>query len=219
MPNISPFCTKLETYLRMADVPHKRAAMRPGQMPKGKVPYVHMDGVYVGDSQLIIESLEKQLGEKALDHGMTARETALARIARRALEEAFYFVESYIRWKDADGYAATRAEFKTMVPGIALPFIRRGTLKKLHAQGTGRHTLDEVQAMGAADFAAIAELLGDQPFFLGERPRTIDCTVYAFAEGILGFPVESPLKSAVASHENVVAYRQRIRDRWWKDLS
>jgi glutathione S-transferase len=75
-----------------------------------------------------------------------------------------------------------------------------------------------VMAIGAADFDAIAELLGDRPYFLGEAPRVIDCTLYGFLEAVLGFPVDSPIKARIAAHANLVAYRARIRERWWKDL-
>ena len=219
MPNLSPFCTKLETYLRMADVPHKLAPMKLGQMPKGKIPYVHMDGQFIGDSQLIIDELERRLGDDALDVGLTAKDAALGRLARRTLEEATYFIAVFVRWKLDTGYSAIRGEFRKHVPAIVVPIIRRRQQQKLMGQGTGRHSPEEVMAMGAADFAAIAALLGDKPFFLGDKPRTVDAAIYAFAEAILGFPVDSPLKAAAASHANLSSYRQRIRERWWKDLS
>ena len=219
MPNLSPFCTKLETYLRMADVPHELAPMKLGQMPKGKIPYVQMDGRLVGDSQLIIDELEARLGDRALDAGLAPREAALARVARRTLEEATYFIGVFVRWQMEEGWTVMRGEFRKQLPAIVVALIRRGQKKKLHLQGTSRHTAEEVMAMGAADFAAIAELLGDKPYFLGDKPRTVDASVFAFAEAILGFPVDSPLRAAVASHANLGAYRQRIRSRWFKDLS
>ncbi len=123
-----------------------------------------------------------------------------------------------IRWRTDDGYRAMREEFKKMLPGFVVPLIRRSIQGKLAAQGAGRHTLDEAMAMGAADFAALAELLGDKPFFLGDQPRTVDCTLYAFIEGVLAFPIDSAFKASVGSHKNLVAYRKRIRERWWKDL-
>jgi glutathione S-transferase len=73
-------------------------------------------------------------------------------------------------------------------------------------------------ALGTADFAAIAELLGDQPFLLGDKPHTVDCSLFAFLEALIPFPVDSPIKQAVLGHANLVAYRQRIRERWFKDL-
>ncbi len=221
-PNLSPFCTKLECYLRMTEIPYKTAKFARGEAPKGKVPYVNIDGKLFGDSQLIIDELERRLvaeGKPALDRGLAARDAALGRLTRRMLEEAVYFVTMFVRWKTDDGFAATRDEFKKMLPGFLVPLIRRDVHKQLHGQGTGRHGHDDVMAMGVADLNALAELLGDRPFFLGDQPRTVDCTLYAFLEATIGFPVDSPIKAAGRSHPNLVAYRQRIRDRWWKDLT
>ncbi|HEX7841805.1 MAG TPA: glutathione S-transferase family protein [Kofleriaceae bacterium] len=221
-PNLSPFCTKLECYLRMAEIPYKAAAMQLGKAPKGKIPYVELpDGKRMGDSQLVIEHLEAQLraeGKPALDDGLSGHDRAIGHLVRRTLEEAYYFVTLYTRWKTDDGFAAVRDEFKKFIPGLVVPLVRRDIRKKLHSQGTGRHTAEEVTGFGAADFDACAEILGDRPFLLGDRPRTFDCTLYAFVESLLGFPVDSPLKARAASHPNLVAYRARIRERWWKDL-
>lgn len=221
-PNLSPFCTKLECYLRMAEIPYKAAAMQVGKAPKGKIPYVELpDGTRMGDSQLIIEHLEAGLtaeGKPALDAGLSSHDRAIGHLVRRTLEEGHYFVTLYTRWKTDDGFAAVKGEFKKFVPGLVVSFVRRDIRKKLHGQGTGRHGLAEVEQLGAADFDACAELLGDRPFLLGDRPRTADCALYAFLEALLGFPVDSPLKARAASHANLVAYRKRIRERWWKDL-
>jgi glutathione S-transferase len=221
-PNLSPFCTKLECYLRIAEIPYRAAAMQIGKAPKGKIPYVELaDGTRMGDSQLVIEHLEAGLraeGKPALDDGLTGADRAIGHLARRALEEGYYFVTLYARWNTDDGYAVVRDEFKKFVPGFILPLVRRSQRKKLHEQGTGRHSFEDIAAFGAADLGACAELLGDRPFLLGDQPRTVDCVLYAFLEGLLGFPVDSTLKQRVASHANLVAYRKRIRERWWKDL-
>ncbi len=220
-PNLSPFCIKLETYLRIAEIPYKLGKFARGDAPKGKIPYVHLDGKFLGDSQIVIEELERRLaaeGKPALDAGLSPGDAALARITRRAIEEGTYFNLAYSRWIVDDAFAAVRDEFKKLMPGLVVPLIRRAIRGKLDGQGTLRHSRDEVMAMGAADFDALAELLGDKPYFLGDRPRVVDCTLYAFVEGMLGFPVDSPIKARIAAHENLVAYRARIRERWWKDL-
>jgi glutathione S-transferase len=220
-PNLSPFCAKLECYLRIADVPYKphRADFR--KAPKGKIPFVVLDGKHMGDSQLIIEELERRLaasGKQPLDHGMSARDVATSRMIRRTIEEGLYFVGLYARWKADDGYVLMREEFKKIVPGFILPIIRRAQNKKLQAQGTGRHTFEEAMAMGVADLDAVAALLGNQPFMLGDQPRVIDCTVFGFLETLLAFPLDTPLKRRGLEHANLTAFRKRIRDRWWTDL-
>jgi glutathione S-transferase len=220
-PNLSPFCAKLETYLRMTDVPYKLGPFGRSNAPKGKVPFVMLDGKYMGDSQLIIDELERRRaasGKEPLDAGMSVQDAATARLVRRMLEEALYFVGMYQRWVHDEGYCATAGEFAKFVPRIALPFVRRMQRKKLYEQGTGRHTFDEVMAMGIADWDAIAGTLGDKPFLLGDKPRIVDAGMYGFLEGTLRFPVDTPLTVHVRGTANLVAYRDRIRAQWWKDL-
>jgi glutathione S-transferase len=220
--NVSPFCAKLETYFRMAEVPYKAAKFGRGQSPTGKIPYIVLDGKFTSDSQVIVEEIERRRvaeGKPAIDAGLSAAELALARMTRRALEEGFYFVMLYLRWGLDANFPTMRAEFKKMLPGFIVPLIRRDIKKKLHAQGTGRHAEDTAMAMGVGDMEAVSDLLGDKPFFLGDTPRTIDATVFAFVDTSLRFPNDNPIKQATRKRANLVAYSERVRERWWKDLA
>ena len=48
--------------------------------------------------------------------------------------------------------------------------------------------------MARADLEAIAEHLGDKPFFLGDRITTIDAVAYGHLANILLTPLETELK-------------------------
>ncbi len=221
-PSLSPFCVKLETYLRITETPHEVEPMARSGAPKGKVPYVDLgDGTILGDSHLIIAELEQRriaAGKPALDAGLGARDAAVGHAVRRMLEEGFYYVMLHQRWTPEASYEVMKAAFKNFVPGFVLPLVRRDIKKRVHGQGTGRHTLEQTAAFGAADLEALADVLGDQPFVLGDRPRIVDCVAFAFVESILAFPVDSPLKQRLAARANLVAYRARIRARWYPDL-
>jgi glutathione S-transferase len=218
-PHMSPFCAKLETYLRVTATPHRIEAANLPKAPRGKIPHAELDGEVLTASQLIIDELERRAATP-LAAGLTDAERALARVVRRTLEEGTYFLSVRVRWIEDDGWPLVQAEMKELIPAplrLVLPLIRRKVRKLIHAQGTGRRTRAEVGQMIADDWAAIATLLGDRPYLLGDRPRTVDCTVYAFLEGILGFPVDSSHRTAVAAHPNLIAYRQRLRGGYWSE--
>ena len=221
MPNMSPFCIKLETYLRVSETEHTVAAAQFSKTPRGKVPYIELDGTVVADSQHVIAELEGRAA-KPLDAGLSDVDRAIGRMIRRTLEEAAYFIGVRLRWTEDAGWALFAPELKKLLPGparlFAPPLIRGKVKKMLLAQGTGRHTLDEVSQMLVDDWAAIATILGDRPFVLGDQVRTVDCTVFGFLEAVLGFPNPNAAQQGVAAHANLVAYRKRFRDRWWKDL-
>lgn len=219
-PHMSPFCGKLETYLRVTGTPYETAPASMTKAPKGKIPYVSFDGELMGDSQLVIERLEKQAA-KSLDGELSPAQAALGRAVRRMVEEGTYFTGVYLRWWRDDGFVHVKDELAKAFPAplrLLLPIIRRKAKKSLVAQGTGRHSYDEVCALAIADWRAVAALLGDQPFLLGEAPHVVDCALYPFLEGTLRFPNDTPVKAALAGLPNLVAYRDRIRARWWADL-
>ncbi len=219
MPSISPFCGKLETWLRMAGIAFEARAADPRRPPKGKVPYVVLeDGQVLGDSQLILEHLTARHGVM-LDAWLTPAQQATGRALRRMLEEATYFCIAYERWESAEGWAVYRHAFRALLPPVlreVLPgLIRRGMRKTLYAQGTGRHSAAEVHAMGLADMQAVAHVLEEKPFLFGEQPSSADATAFAFLDGFLSFPVSSAAHDFVVAHPQLRAYHARIRERWY----
>ena len=64
LPNASPFCMKVENYLRMAGLAYecpRGADMR--KAPKGKMPYIEDEGSLIADSSFIIDHLKRKYGD------------------------------------------------------------------------------------------------------------------------------------------------------------
>ncbi len=217
-PDFSPFVIKLETWLRLAGIPYERRnGGNPLQAPKGKIPYIELDGQRIGDSQLIIETLTERFGV-TLDAGLSPRELALARMVRRALEEGTYFAAVRLRWVEEDGWVRQYPAFKVLFPAfiapVAIPMIRRKVRSAAMAQGVGRHSREEVMAMAVDDLAALEALLGDQPYLLGEAPRSVDATVYAFLIAIQRHPGATGVHLAARS-PRLMAYTERLAAAYW----
>lgn len=58
VPNFSPFILKIETYLKAAKIEYEFDSTNTFG-PKTKTPWISYKGVHMGDSQLIIEYLNK----------------------------------------------------------------------------------------------------------------------------------------------------------------
>lgn len=160
LPNPSPFCMKLETYLRLAGLPYESVYIdNPRRGPKGKLPFIEHLGRRIADSGFIIEYLKSQFGDP-LDQELTGEQRALGHALRRMIEEGLYWVAVYARWADESGWRHTREAFFSGMPfplGRFVPsLVRRGMTRALFMQGTGRHPPGEVYALGAADLAALA---------------------------------------------------------------
>jgi len=94
--------------------------------------------------------------------------------------------------------------------GLASSFIRRQVRRSLHEQGLGRHTQDELYALGRTDLRAISVLLGSRPYFYGDGPTTIDAIAYGFLANIYSVPVETELKAIAQEYDNLRLYTERL---------
>lgn len=220
LPNASPFCMKLETYLRMAGLPFE--LVNSGDVlkaPKKKLPYiVEDDGAVVADSHFIIEHLKQRRGDP-LDAGLSPQDRAVATAFQRLFEENLYWAVVHTRWADEAGWALTRQAFFGALPPplrwLLPPLARRGLLGQMRGQGMGRHRVDEIHAIGCRDVTAVADFLADKPFMLGEQPRSLDATAYAFLANLLWAPVDSPIQRHARQRPSLEAYCQRMKARYY----
>ncbi len=225
LPDLSPFVVKLETYLRFTAIPYEVKPGDPRKAPKKKLPYVVDDGVSLADTRLIIEHLETKRGA-SLDARLTPKERAVSVAFQSMLDEHFYWVLVYERWTSEANWERFLLPYvkqmagKGGVPGPMTGFVagivRKGMLKQLHAQGTGRFTSAELVPVGERIVAALAEQIGDGPFVFGAEPAIVDASAYAFLSGLLDPPLESAVKDAASRRSNLRAYVDRIKDRYWR---
>lgn len=221
LPNASPFCMKLELYLRMAELPYRnRYTLELHRAPKGKLPWIDDDGTSVADSGLIIDYLKRKFSDP-LDADLTALQRAQALAITRLLEEHLYWAVLHDRWMTETGWAMTRPAFFGAMPWplkLIVPIVaRRGIRAQLQGQGMGRHTPEQIHALGIADVDALAALLGDQAYFLGANATSVDAVAAAFLANILMVPLQTPIKAAAAGHPNLVAYCQRMAQRYFPE--
>ena len=221
LPNASPFCLKLELYLRMADLPYRNAyTLELHKAPKGKLPWIDDDGMAMADSGLIIDYLKRKYGDP-LDGDLSPLLRARGLAITRLLEEHLYWTVLHDRWITEEGWALTGPGFfggmpwplRAIVPIVA----RRGIRAELRGHGMGRHAPEQIHALGIADVDALAALLGDQPYFLGAQATSVDAVATAFLANILMVPLETPIKAAAAGHANLVGYCRRMAQRYFPE--
>jgi glutathione S-transferase len=224
LPNLSPACVKLETWLRMTGIAYELAPADLDKAPKGKIPFIEHDGRAMGDSTLIVDYLVRTTGIDPDAH-LTKVERAVALAFRRMLKENFYWVIGGIRYDEQNWSSYKEGLREAAVPGLprevqehVLTGIQSGVVGQMQAQGMGRHTRDEVNAIGIADLGAVADFLGDKPFFMGDRPSTVDATVYAYVASLLWLPLPSPVRDYGLGRENLVAFCERMHQKYFPEL-
>ena len=219
--NPSPLCLKLETYLRMADLPYQIAANADLlKAPKRKFSYITDKGRTIADSGFIIKYLKETYGDP-LDARLTPKQTGAALGMRRLMEEHLYWVAFYFRWVDEKNWKVIKDTFFTDLPFplrlIAPSVARSKAMRDLYGQGIGRHSRNEVLDLGCENIRAISDFLSDQPYLLGNEPTSLDATGYGTLINIIGASLDSPLKSYTLGFNNLVEYCDRMHARYWSD--
>lgn len=221
IPNLSHFCCKTETYLRMADIKYTVKATLPLFAPKRKLPYIEDGNLKLADSRFIIRHLKAKY--KDLDEGLTPAESALSLAMQRLLEEHLFWATMYSRWQytDANWQVNKKAIFSVMPPGIrdlAAVYYRHRIQRQILGHGTGRHTAEEIFELGMLDLDALSASLGEKRYFLGDKPTTLDASAFGFLINTLGCPIESPLKEHGLAKDNLRNYVERIKAEYYLDL-
>lgn len=210
----SPFVAKLETYLRLANIPYELRAAMPQKGPKSKLPVlVDTDGTVIDDSQFIIEHLKRTRGD-VLDGDLSETERARQQLLRRTFENSVYWLIVQSRWMDEPAWQKVRVHLfgsmpvpvRMLVPSIA----RRKVRRHLYAHGYGRHSHEELARIADDDLDAIEASLGEQQFFGGDKPRSIDATAYGFLVNLVHPPFDTWLGVKTRKRRRLVDYVERM---------
>jgi glutathione S-transferase len=86
-------------------------------------------------------------------------------------------------------------------------------------QGIGRHSRDEVIAIGRAGLEAVATLLGSQDYLFGDTPSSIDASLFGQLHTLVKHPFPGPLQDVALAQPALMAYHDRIWQRYWAGAS
>src|SRR5688572_13277396 len=210
LPSAGPFAIKLLAWLELAGIPYEQIIEdNPRKGPKGKNPWIELDGERIGDTELIIELLSRLFGID-LDAGLSKEQKAVGLAWRRTFEEHFHQVLEWELFAHPAGAAYMRKSLGSKMPPVIgpmlFPVLRSHFRRQLYARGIARHALEVIEAKGRADVDALADFLGNRLFLLAERPTMVDMAVFGLLAPMAYWPMQTPVASHVKSVRNIVAY-------------
>ncbi len=222
IPNLSPFCCKLETYLRLSRIPYEVIESMPPKAPKGKLPFIEDDDKKIADSDLIIQHLIQTYGDK-LDADLSPAQKATSFAMQRLLEDHLFWVTLYTRWQYSDenwqvNKKAIFHPFPPLIRDIVASVFRFLIRRQIYGQGIGRHTSEEIFQLGRNDLDALSDFLADKPYFMGDKPTSLDATAFGFLINTIDCPIESPVKEYACRKKNLDDYCQRIMSEYYPEL-
>lgn len=216
LPSTGPFALKLIAWLRIAGLPfHLVHEDDTRKGPKGKNPWIVLDGRTVGDTELIIEALSDRTGVDT-EAGLSPEQRALGLAIRRTVEEHLHQVFEYEYIVTDAGFSRFEPFVRSLTPPIVgwvlARMLRRHFRKQLAARGVARHSEEEIARMGIADLAALEALLGDRSWFVSDRPTLTDASVFGLVAPFVRSGLSTPVCTHARSRPSLVAFVDRMAD-------
>lgn len=212
VPSMTPFAVKLETYLRMANIPYVNVFSLE-RSKKNKFPWIEYNGEQVADSEFCIEYLNRRLGID-LDKKFTDREKGQARAFQKMLEENTYWTLVLDRWVFNKKYPV-REVFK--IPFYLWFLMKRNITNMAYAAGMGRHMQEEVYHIMDLDLKALSDFLGQNKFLLGDTPCQADCAVFGQLTEMYWQSFGTEMLTVIKKYKNLCDYCERMKEKFWPD--
>jgi glutathione S-transferase len=222
-PCLSPFCAKLDMLLQLSDLEFERHIEGdPREGPKQKVPFIEEKGERLGDSNFIAQYLRDQHGFDSLQH-LNATERAMGQMIISTVEEKLYWVLVHGRWHRPENAAIMKSIFFGQIPDEAMrEELGNGAEQMmkntLYGQGTGRHTEEEVAAIGRQIIDDLDTLLGDSNCFYSPTPTIIDASVLGSLLNFVHGPVQSTTGDHVQTKPNLTRYMNRLAKHYFPNV-
>ncbi|CAB3405639.1 unnamed protein product [Caenorhabditis bovis] len=227
IPTPSPFTLKLETWLRMNDIPYTNIDNQfSKKSAKGQIPFIELNGRQIPDSNIIIDHLIEHFDKGHADKNLSAADKAISRAFFTLIEHHICWTMFYSRSRDCS-WLATEQGFLKHLSGIkafAFKNIMVGQLekklkKKCGSHGIGLLTKEEVIADTKKDLEALSVQLGEKKYLFGDVPTTLDATAFGHLSEIYYAPLfTDELNNYMdSSTPNLVKYLNRIKEIYWPD--
>jgi glutathione S-transferase len=220
LPEISPYVTKTEIQLRLADLAYVKQPARPTDSPKGQLPFIEDAGERIADSTFIRWHIERKYGID-LDAGLEPAERGQAWAIERMLENHLGWIAGHARFLIPENFAKGPAHFFDAAPEPMRDQLRSemldGVTRNLQAVGMLRHGEAEMLELGTRSLVALTALLGDKPYVMGQRPTGIDAMTFALLAAVLTPYFDSPLRRRAEGFRTLVDYTGRMMREFYPD--
>jgi len=226
VPNPSPYCLKVETWLRMNNINYTVIEGFRSKSSERTYPFVELNGKEYPDSSIILRELTQIFDKQNLESNLTLEQKGYARALGSMCENSLVKVMAAVRFGKHFGQFMDKSTWAKPFPPLMnlLGPLIKGKIKKnvkkgLYFHGIGKHTHDEIVAIGIEDIRALAGALGNKNYFCGDKPTSVDCTIFGTLAQFYYFPWDWQFRSMLQSVEceNLRNYCNRMKEKFWPD--
>uniref|UniRef100_A0A1I8AWS5 Thioredoxin-like_fold domain-containing protein n=1 Tax=Steinernema glaseri TaxID=37863 RepID=A0A1I8AWS5_9BILA len=218
-PNLSPFCLKLETWLRANKITYEVVPTYTLRSTKGLLPFVEINGKEIADSQHIIFELEKQFEVKS---ELNAEQAGISRTVDRLIDGNTFYALIYSKVYENAPKFLSKESSGMPIPSFLIPVIgylfSQKIFGRLKSHGMGKFPPSVVYDQLRRDLRAVDGILGDKDFICGDKPSLADFTFFGHIGSCYFLPYNQPVTDML-NHEfpRLLALLKRIRTEFWSD--
>mmetsp|Transcript_46116 Transcript_46116/g.108224 ORF Transcript_46116/g.108224 Transcript_46116/m.108224 type:complete len:264 (+) Transcript_46116:84-875(+) len=228
-PDGSPYGIKMLTFLRAAKIEYEARPFAEHQMknaPKGKCPYVKKSnlngGKELADTAVIIDALVESGMAPDFDSWLSESDKAIAMAMRALLEDTIYWYCHWVRWCTDQFWSKTSPAFFGNLPWPLRPIVsymvRRDADAQNRAQGTGRHSSDELLKFTEQKLTTVSTFLGDKKYMMGNQISTLDFSAFGILANHMQGPWEHPILDVARKDKRLTDYVDRMRAEFFPEL-
>uniref|UniRef100_A0A8R1DGZ8 Failed axon connections n=1 Tax=Caenorhabditis japonica TaxID=281687 RepID=A0A8R1DGZ8_CAEJA len=224
LPNLSPFCMKVETWLRMSDIkyeiPNFNFTVR---SKEGTLPFVELNGKEYFDSNFILRDVDASLKHPSLDDHLSAEQKSTSRAFEAMTEKSLAISVWHHRMENVgkllDSFdPKSFGIFGSLFKVIDSRFYASALLRRISGSDIGFHSRDDIIAIGSEDLKSISKYLGNKHFFHGFKPTKVDACIFSTLCQIYYAPYTSEHRDLIDGEcKNLAEYIERIKNRYWPD--
>ncbi|KAJ1969649.1 hypothetical protein H4R35_006083 [Dimargaris xerosporica] len=223
-PSFSPFCQKIEAFLRFTRVPYKKVYEFDFDKdpPLGKVPFIAYRGQVVPDSSLIIDYLVNEVKLATdLDKRLMDRLRSQSLAYQVLLEGEWAALLRWESWVTDRGWSKTKNIFAAVpwfLRGYVQDSVRKAVIQTCNQDGFDRLPAAIIHQRMDRVAKALATLIDRNEFaFSLDHPTTLDATLYGFLMRTLALDSCPQFTAIIRRYPNLIDYVNRLSQRYFPD--
>jgi glutathione S-transferase len=176
--------------------------------PRGNFPFIELNGETISHPDFILQHLD--LPE---EQTFTEREVINKDLFELALRDSLSFMDYYIWFDRHCSSDASSIHFPYLPKPLARTvgyICKMFALVRLNGTDFFKLTRKEVDYLAHARIGLIAQFLGKRTYASGPTLGALDAALTAFADMMLNFPINTPLRQMVLQHQNLQNYRKTM---------
>jgi len=219
----SPFVAKVKLFMTIHKLEFEEVIDldKLGKAPKQKFPYIEDGDQIIADSGFIIDYLSDKHSIN-MDHWLSDEQRALGHLMGKSLEENLYWCLVHSRWINDDTWPTIKAHFFADMPfplsTIISSLARKGTIKRINGHGMGSHSIQEVLEIADKSFESLSIMLGDKPFFFGDRMSSFDIIAFVQLSAFTLATLDNPINQTARGYSNLVEFTHKTQQTYFPNI-